>query len=764
VGAVPNWNDNWTGDIAEVLVYDHQLSSAEMQQVGGYLANKYGLYNPNATWPQSYSSAVQSEITRNQWNKSQADAYVALQAANPTMLTNGLKAWFKADSLPTNSTAISSWADQTGNYPVTQSSGTAQPTYVPNDINGLPAVRFNGSQSLFNPANIGLNADMTMLVVSETPTPGTAQVALYFGGSPTHNVNRGLGITNSDQLFTAFSNDYYGGAVPSAYTFSVQAVSVNSSLSGINFYLNGALNLSPSISGLQPVAAGISVGAVPNWNDNWTGDIAEVLVYDHQLSSAEMQQVGGYLADKYGLYSPDATWYNSAPYLAIKNEIIQHQWSKAQADPYAVLQSNSSGVVTGGLVLWLNADMGVSVDGGGNMSMVDQAGNYKLTSSSLANQPTLVPNDCNGHAALRFNGSQWLANTNSEFPTGLSSDLTVVTVGITSNPSGKTYSIYLGQNNTAGQNRAVGYMNYNEYFDANNSASNGGGALGAFTAEAVTLDPTLSHIGFYQNGSATVPGTVSAIQNLSPGITLGAAPAGINGWQGDICEVLVYDHQLSSSDLQKLSFYLAAKYGLTYGGFGAPGISPTGGTYTGSTSVVLTAPGSPAVVKYTIDGSEPTINSAIYTGPITLSASAMMKAAVFFNGAISSPMASAQFYVNDPSHTGLPMPPTSLTATSISSTENDLSWQLGATIDYSMINVYRSSDGGATWQLLTALDPTTSFYHDTNVQSGTKYVYYIGTFNSSGESDTAASASLTPPSMATLTITVTTPSSATALR
>jgi hypothetical protein len=269
VGGVPNWNVNWTGDIAEVLVYNHQLSTADLQQVGVYLANKYGLYNPNATWPSSFSTAVQAEITRNQWSEAQANAYVALQAANPTVLTNGLKAWFKADALPANSTAISGWADQTGSFPVTQTTGTAQPTYVPNDINGLPAVRFNGSQTLYNPANIGLNADLTMIVVADTPVPGATQIALNFGQAQTYSENRGLGTQSSDQLFTAFSNDYGGGAVPNANTFSVQAVSVNPTLSGLNFYLNGLPNGSPTVSGLKPVVSGICVGGIPNWNVNW---------------------------------------------------------------------------------------------------------------------------------------------------------------------------------------------------------------------------------------------------------------------------------------------------------------------------------------------------------------------------------------------------------------------------------------------------------------------------------------------------------------
>ena len=113
-----------------MLVYDHQLSSAELQQANVYLANKYGLYNPNATWPGSYTAAVQAEITRNQWNKSQADAYVAFLATNPAVPPTGLNLWFKADTGVTadGSGNVSQWNDQSSNqYISTQSVAASKP-------------------------------------------------------------------------------------------------------------------------------------------------------------------------------------------------------------------------------------------------------------------------------------------------------------------------------------------------------------------------------------------------------------------------------------------------------------------------------------------------------------------------------------------------------------------------------------------------------------------------------------------------------------
>ncbi len=55
--------------------------------------------------------------------------------------------WLKADDGVTadGSNNVSAWADQTGNYTVTQGTGGSQPTYVASDINGKPALRFSRS-------------------------------------------------------------------------------------------------------------------------------------------------------------------------------------------------------------------------------------------------------------------------------------------------------------------------------------------------------------------------------------------------------------------------------------------------------------------------------------------------------------------------------------------------------------------------------------------------------------------------------------------
>jgi len=750
-GVLIGWT--WQGDIAEVLAYNHQLSSAELAQVDGYLADKYGLYDPNATWPLAYSSDVQTEITLHQWNKAEADNYVAMQSANPTMLTNGLVLWLKADAGVTQSSGnVSAWADQTGNYPVA-GSGSGEPTYVSSDVNGKPALRFNGSQFLANASNLGLNADMTMISVAMTSVPGTQQYTIYLGNGTAHQT-RGIGYISGQELYNTSSGYSANGEAPLANNFIAEAATLDGTLSTVTFYQNGVTTGTGTLSSVGNLSQGITIGAAENASLGWQGDIAEVLVYDHELSSTELQQVSAYLADKYGLYAPNATWplaYSSD----VQTEITLHQWNKTQADNYVAMQSANPTMLTNGLVLWLKADAGVTQSSGNVSAWADQTGNYPVSQSTSANQPTYVSNDVNGEPAMRFNGSQGLSNPANLH---LNADMTVIAVSMTTSPGSQQYSVALG-NETSYQNRGVGYYQGCDLFDTTAEFTKVGSAPAAntFVAEAATLNSGLSGVTFYRNGASLGTGSLSGVQNLSAGIAIGSS------WQGDIAEILVYDHKLTSTELQQVSVYLANKYGLPYDGFGAPVISPAGGSYTGSQTVTITGPDSPAVIKYTLDGSEPTIYSSTYTGTFTLTGSALVQATVFLSGQISSPIASEQFYVNDSGSTGLPTVPTSLSETVISGHEIDLAWTLSGQLNYSEVNVYRSSDGGTTYQLIASLDPTATFYHDTSATSGASYQYFVGTLNSAGESDTTASSSVTAGTPSTMTISVSAPSGATSL-
>lgn len=72
-------------------------------------------------------------------------------------------------------------------------------------------------------------------------------------------------------------------------------------------------------------------------------------------------------------------------------------------------------------------------------------------------------------------------------------------------------------------------------------------------------------------------------------------------------------------------------------------ISPAATYFTNSLTITLNTPASRGVVRYTLDGSDPSSSSATYQGPITLFAAAMFQARVFVNNHPVSDIRSASY-------------------------------------------------------------------------------------------------------------------------
>ncbi|MEZ5404058.1 MAG: chitobiase/beta-hexosaminidase C-terminal domain-containing protein [Bryobacteraceae bacterium] len=75
----------------------------------------------------------------------------------------------------------------------------------------------------------------------------------------------------------------------------------------------------------------------------------------------------------------------------------------------------------------------------------------------------------------------------------------------------------------------------------------------------------------------------------------------------------------------------------------APVIAPAGGPATASTPVSVASATPQATIRYTIDGSDPTEASPIYSSPISLAASTTVRARAFKAGLAPSPVSSSRF-------------------------------------------------------------------------------------------------------------------------
>jgi len=93
--------------------------------------------------------------------------------------------------------------------------------------------------------------------------------------------------------------------------------------------------------------------------------------------------------------------------------------------------------------------------------------------------------------------------------------------------------------------------------------------------------------------------------------------------------------------------YVGAEYAVSVYGpaifLAAPTITPAGGSFTNSQTVTLADATAGVSIYYTLDGTMPNTGSRLYTGPITLTGSALVQAVAIAPGAVNSAAASASF-------------------------------------------------------------------------------------------------------------------------
>lgn len=220
----------------------------------------------------------------------------------PTDLGATLKLWLRASSIAqADNTAVTGWTDDSGsgNTPVNATS-SQQPTLQTNEINGLPVVRFDSGDVLIKTSStVPSQASFTAFAVAKCQSTAASAVicsvtsSWRFGTSPSANKGR---------LTTPGIKDYdLTNAWPATNTAYIQTVVFDSSF-GVSWWRDGT-SLGTNTSGSNPSAnTQFCVGGddgSPNFP--WTNDIAELIICNSNLSTANKNSVGAYLGALYGI-------------------------------------------------------------------------------------------------------------------------------------------------------------------------------------------------------------------------------------------------------------------------------------------------------------------------------------------------------------------------------------------------------------------------------------------------------------------------------
>jgi hypothetical protein len=175
----------------------------------------------------------------------------------------------------------------------------------------------------------------------------------------------------------------------------------------------------------------------------------------------------------------------------------------------------------------------------------------------------------------------------------------------------------------------------------------------------------------------------------------------------------------------------------------APQFSPSPGTYASAQTVTITS-GTPPTVTfyYTIDGSDPTPSSTLYTGPVLLpGTTTVLKAIGVKAGLATSSVTSGTYTISAPPTA--PAAPTALVANAASSTQINLTWTDNSSNETGF-RIERKI-GAGTWGAITTVAVNVTNYSNIELTPATTYDYRVYAVNGVGDSTVSNTATATTP-------------------
>lgn len=228
---------------------------------------------------------------------------VSVQRSPFPLLTDlpGLVALYEADQITgvADGGAVAEWPDQTGHgHDLAQATGASQPTLQTNEVNGLPVVRFDGSDDLLAVDLVStFEQAFTLFVVAKHTTGAVAADEAIVGG-----LNEGADASGQI-LAKAAATDTYSASAGTELTFGA----LNASFRVIAVAFDGASSVA-RIDGTETTGdAGartlsqLSLGALPDGTLPADCDVATLALYRRKLTTAQMLLLEDYAAWKYAL-------------------------------------------------------------------------------------------------------------------------------------------------------------------------------------------------------------------------------------------------------------------------------------------------------------------------------------------------------------------------------------------------------------------------------------------------------------------------------
>ncbi len=292
-----------------------------------------------------------------------------------------LKLWVKSDDLSgSDGDRISTWSDMSGNgNNLTQSDNSFRPAYYSNVLNGFPVARFNQSYNRLIKNNFTEfpNNEITAIFVNKSSGESNDGVLSY---AVSGMDNEYLLYSSNNLTIYRANNTRASSLNASDGNFNIVNSTWESTNDVATFYKNGTQTSSGAMTNTGAITQGgclavageqESVDGGYDDGQTFTGDFAELMLFNFVLNSAQNRIVTNYLSSKYDIttsndifaYDKDAAthpyYYHDLAGIGRVNSSNLHDDAKGEGE---VRMYNPSSLGDGDYLLWAHDN--VAIDGG----------------------------------------------------------------------------------------------------------------------------------------------------------------------------------------------------------------------------------------------------------------------------------------------------------------------------------------------------------------------------------------------------------------
>jgi hypothetical protein len=222
----------------------------------------------------------------------------------------GCTLWLDASDTATitdSGGAVSQWDDLSGSgFDVKQSTGGNKPTTGTTTQNGLNTISVDGDDFMLSDSDFPLTgaAAHTAIYVAKT-TSSSSWAWVFSWGNGTTRTQRAHGRTfgSTELRLAVIGDDYTTGTNLGTTAYNVASIRYDGSTTA-NAWLNGSATSTASKTfgaALNTGATKFNLARSAPYSQPWTGQVAEIIIYDTALGTTDREAVEDYLADKWGL-------------------------------------------------------------------------------------------------------------------------------------------------------------------------------------------------------------------------------------------------------------------------------------------------------------------------------------------------------------------------------------------------------------------------------------------------------------------------------